>query len=437
MQKHRNHKVVIVGGGAGGLELASRLGRRFGSRHVTLIDKNLFHIWKPSLHEVAAGTLDIHKEGLSYAMLAKHCGFTFVPGEVRGVDRDAQTVELGPLTSEQGEEFVPRRGVQYDSLVIAVGSRSNFFGTPGASEHAFALDSMTEAERFRLKLLRALHLVNVAKQVGSGRQLNIVIVGGGATGVELAAELREACANIALYGLTGLEPQRDVRITLMEGAPRILAPLPEKLSKAAHGLLSARGIDIMTNVRVASVDANGLKDSSGNFYPADICVWAAGIEAPAFLKNFGLATNRLNQLIVDEFLCTDDRHVFALGDCAQAPWAARSKSVPARAQAAHQQASYLFKVMTGRILQRSTSSRRPFDYHDRGSLVSVGQAEGVGSLMGVLTGKSLFVKGQLARLMYMSLHLMHHQAVIGTLPTMLAALGRLLLKRTAPRVKLH
>jgi NADH:ubiquinone reductase (H+-translocating) len=436
MQTDKDHKVVIVGGGAGGLELASRLGRRFGSRHVTLIDKNLFHIWKPSLHEVAAGTLDIHKEGLSYAMLAKHCGFTFVPGEVRGIDRDAQMVELGPLTSEQGEEFVPARGVHYDSLVLAVGSNSNFFGTPGASEHAFALDSMTEAERFRLKLLRALHLVNVAKQVGTGRQLNIVIVGGGATGVELAAELREACANIAMYGLTGLEPQRDVRITVMEGSPRILAPLAEKLSKVAHALLTARGIDIMTNVRVASVDAHGLKDSSGRTYPADICVWAAGIEAPAFLKNLGLTTNRLNQLVVDAFLRTEDPRVFALGDCAQAPWTAQSKFVPARAQAAHQQASYLFKKLTARIKGRP-SAHRPFDYQDRGSLVSVGQAEGVGSLMGVLSGKSLFVEGQLARLIYMSLHLMHHQAVIGTLPTMLTALGRLLLKRTAPRVKLH
>jgi NADH dehydrogenase len=436
MHTDKDHKVIIVGGGAGGLELASRLGRRFGSRHVTLIDKNLFHIWKPSLHEVAAGTLDIHKEGLSYAMLAKHCGFTFVPGEVRGIDRDAQTVELGPLTSEQGEEFVPARGAHYDSLVLAVGSKSNFFETPGASEHAFALDSMTEAERFRLKLLRALHLVNVAKQVGTGRQLNIVIVGGGATGVELAAELREACANIALYGLTGLEPQRDVRITVMEGSPRILAPLAEKLSKAAHTLLTARGIDVMTSVRVASVDSHGLKDSFGRTYPADICVWAAGIEAPAFLKNLGLTTNRLNQLVVDAFLRTEDPNVFALGDCAQAPWTAQSKFVPARAQAAHQQASYLSKELAARIKGRP-NAHRPFDYRDRGSLVSVGHAEGVGSLMGVLSGKSLFVEGQFARLIYMSLHLMHHQVVIGTLPTMLAAVGRLLLRRTAPRVKLH
>ena len=436
MHGHRDHRVVIVGGGAGGLELASRLGRRFGPRRVTLVDKHLFHIWKPSLHEVAAGTLDVNKEGLSYAMLAKHCGFTFVPGEVLGLDRAGKFAHLGPLMSDQGEEVVPPRDVSYDSLVFAVGSKSNFYGTPGVAEHAFALDSMTEAERFRLRLLRALNAMHAARRAGNGRPLNIVIVGGGATGVELAAELREACASITLYGLTGIEPREDIRITVIEGAPRILAPLPEKLSQAAHALLSARGIDVMTGVRVANVEANGLKDTRGTFYPADICVWAAGIEAPAFLGELGLVTNGLNQLVVDEFLRTVDPDVHALGDCAQAPWTARSKSVPARAQAAHQQAAYLFRSLTSRMKGAQRSSG-PFVYRDHGSLVSVGQAEGVGSLMGVLVGKSLYVQGQLARMMYASLHLLHHQAVIGTLPTALAALGRFLMKRTSPRVKLH
>src|SRR6202022_3644733 len=144
MHEHTDHKVVIVGGGAGGLELASRLGRRYGPGHVTLVDKNSFHIWKPSLHEVAAGTLDIHKEGLSYAMLARDCGFTFAPGELRGLDRVGQTLELGPLTSEQGEVLGPSRTLRYDSLVLAVGSKSNFFGTPGAAEYSIALDSTME-----------------------------------------------------------------------------------------------------------------------------------------------------------------------------------------------------------------------------------------------------------------------------------------------------
>lgn len=436
MQAHTDHKVVIVGGGAGGLELASRLGRRYGAAHVALVDRSPLHIWKPTLHEVAAGTLDIHKEGLPYAMLARNCGFTFVPGEMHHIDRDARMVNLGQVTSEHGEDMAPARAIPYDSLVLAVGSKSNFFGTPGAAEHAIALDSVTQAERFRRKLLCALQRVNVAKQTNSSQRVNIVIVGGGATGVELAAELREACANIVSYGLTNLDPQRDVCLSVIEGAPRILAALPERLSNAAHAQLSARGVDIRTLTRISSVGPSGLEDTSGIFYPADICVWAAGIEAPAFLGTLGLSTNHLNQVVVDEFLCTDDPNIFAIGDCAQAPWTAQSKSVPARAQAAHQQASYLCSELVSRI-QGRLSRQRPFEYRDRGSLVSVGRGDGVGSLMGVLTGRGLYVQGRLARTMYMSLHLMHHQAVIGTVPTVLGAFGRLLLKRTAPSVKLH
>ena len=317
-----------------------------------------------------------------------------------------------------------------------MGSKSNFFGTPGAAEYSVTLDSAMEAERFRLKLLRALHMVNAAKRDGENKRLNLVIVGGGATGVELAAELREACANIAVYGLTALEPVSDVHIVLLEGAPRILPPLPERLARVAHARLAALGIDVRTNVRVARVGSVGVSDTEDNFFPADICVWAAGIEAPGLLKTFGLATNRVNQLVVDAFLCTDDPNVFALGDCAQAPWVAEAKAVPARAQAAHQQASYLGKELARRIRALPKKSR-PFEYRDRGSLVSLGRAQGVGALMGMLSGKGLFVEGPLARMMYMSLHLMHHHAVVGTLPTILGTLGRLLLRRTAPRVKLH
>ena len=429
MHERTNHKVVIVGGGAGGLELACWLGHRYGPGHITLVDKSPFHIWKPTLHEVAAGTLDIRREGLSYAMLARDCGFTFVPGELQGLERVGQVLELGPLISERGEVFGSSRTLRYDSLVLAVGSKSNFFGTPGAAEYSITLDSATEAERFRLRLLHALHAVNAAKREGENKQLNVVIVGGGATGVELAAELHEACAHIAVYGLTALNPVSDIHIVLMEGALRILPLLPEKLASAADARLAVFGIEVRTNVRVARIASDGVSDSEDNFFPADICVWAAGIEAPRLLKTFGLATNRVNQIVVDAFLCSEDPNVFALGDCAQAPWVAESKAVPARAQAAHQQANYLGKALARRIRELPRESR-PFEYRDRGSLVSLGRAQGVGALMGMLSGKGLFVEGQLARMMYASLHLMHHQAVVGTL-------GRLLLRRTAPRVKLH
>lgn len=428
------HRIIIVGGGAGGLELAAKLGRKFGPRHIFLVDAGVFHIWKPSLHEVASGTLDIHREGLSYAMLAKDHGFTFVPGQMDGIDRQARTIHVKPMFSE-GEEIFAARDLPYDTLVIAVGSRSNFFNTTGAEEHATALDSTEQAEKFRLKFLRELISADQRKKTNPELSLNIAIVGGGATGVELAAELLEAGKDLGYYGINELNPERDIHITLLEGSSRILAALPEKTSAAAAKLLTQRGVAVKTSVLVASVQEKSLTDSNGNSYPADLTVWAAGIKAPGFLTQLGLETNKINQLVADKTLRTSDTAIYAMGDCAQVEWE-DGRFLPARAQVAHQQADYLLTELAARINGTATGGK-PFVFKDYGSLVSVGHNKGVGSLMGVLTGKSFFVEGLLARLMYMSLHLMHHMAILGVARTGAMALGRLLLKRSTPRVKLH
>ncbi len=436
MTQNKAHKVVIVGGGAGGLELAAKLGRKFGPGHVLLVDKSGGHIWKPSLHEVAAGTLDIHREGLSYFMLAKDCGFTFIYGELEALDRETRRLKLKPVFSDTQDEVFPAREIGYDTLVMAVGSKSNFFGTPGAAQFAIALDSTEEAERFRLRLLHELVTANRRKSAQPGYTLNIGIVGGGATGVELAAELLEACADASFYGLNDLDPSTDIRITLLEGSDRILSALPEKMSAAAQKLLEDRGVTVHTSVRVASVERDALIDGDGRRYPADLCVWAAGIEAPAWLSRLGLETNRINQLVVDSSLRTGDSSIYALGDCAQAPWLGEDHPLPARAQVAHQQAGFLMDTLRARINGEDPGTRE-FRFRDYGSLVSVGHSRGVGSLMGVLSGKSWFVEGLLARLMYMSLHLLHHLAVLGPVRTGTLAIGRLFMKRGAPRVKLH
>lgn len=430
--------VVIVGGGAGGLELAAKLGRRFGPAKVYLIDKMDEHIWKPSLHEVAAGTLDIHREGLSYFMLARDNGFTFVPGRMHALDRANKTLALEAVRNAEGEELLPARTVEYGVLVLAIGSKSNFFNTPGAEEFAIALDSTEQAERFRMRLLYELtRSSRVKNEAGAVGPLEIAIVGGGATGVELAAELMEANASLQAYGTNTLDQARSLHITLVEGSERILAALPPKVSQRATQLLQTRGVTVHAGIRVSEVAKGYLKDTTGTQYPADLCVWAAGIKAPALLSELGLEVNRINQLVVNNQLQTADPYVYAIGDCAQAPWGDEPGSyLPARAQVAHQQANYLVKVL-GQYLKGQHTSTAPFEYKDYGSLVSVGHSKGVGSLMGVLQGRSWFVEGLVARTMYMSLHLMHHMAILGILRTASMALGRLLLKRSAPRVKLH
>jgi NADH dehydrogenase len=435
-------EIVIVGGGAGGLELACKLGRKLGPAKVLLVDTRLYHIWKPSLHEVAAGTLDIHQEGLSYQMLAHDNGFTFVYGPMTALDHDARRITVGAVRALDGEDILPERRIDYGSLVIAVGSTSNYFGVPGAREHTISLNATEDAERFRLRLLRLMAVAEQAREEAELRRsdadaaLDIVIIGGGATGVELAAELREASGVYATYGFSRLQVKRDVRITLLEGAPRILAPLPERVSSAALKLLDERGIRVVNNCRVTKIEADRVVDNDGHVYPASLCVWAAGIRAPEFLGTLGLPVNKGGQIEVDGQLRVQGvPGVYALGDCA-ACIDASGKPVPPRAQAAHQQADYLRKRFV-RVAAGKPVDEKPYLYRDYGSLVSLGKTTSVGSLMGSLSGASWFVEGMIGRVMYTSLHLMHHQAVLGAMRTGVLAIARFLIRRTTPLVKLH
>ncbi len=429
--------IVIVGGGAGGLELACKLGRRLGPERVTLVDAGMFHIWKPSLHEVAAGTLDIHQEGLSYQMLAHDNGFSFTYGALCGHDPQARTITVDGVRDEAGEALFPQRTLVYTTLVIAIGSTSNHFGVPGAAEHSISLNGPQDAERFRLRMLKLLALADLRKATDPSAGMDIVIIGGGATGVELAAELREASAVHSHYGFRRIDANRDVRLTLLEGAPRILLPLPDSVGEAATRLLESRHVRVLTQCRVARIEARAVHDADGNVYPADLCVWAAGIKAPPLLATLGLSTTRHGQLDVDEQLrVKGSTAVYAFGDCA-ACVQADGKLVPPRAQSAHQQATYLFDAAM-RSLRGKPAFQGPYVYKDHGSLVSLGTRSSVGSLMGNLfVASSWFVEGLFARTMYASLHLMHHRAVLGTLRTGVLALARFLVKRATPLVKLH
>lgn len=431
-----NHPIVIVGGGAGGLELACKLGRRLGPERVTLVDRQLFHIWKPSLHEVAAGTLDIHQEGLSYEMLAHDNRFRFCLGAFKGLNPEQRVISVDAVHDEQGEQLIPERSLVYGQLVLSLGSTANHFNVPGAAEHSMSLNQPADAERFRQRMLKLLSAAELRKSAGAEAAVRVVIIGGGATGVELAAELREASQVHARYGFRRLDPLRDVQLTLLEGAERILAPLPERVSISATALLRDRGVQVVARCRVAQVSANAVTDADGHAYPADLVVWAAGIKAPALLAEQGLPVNRSGQVEVDSRLQVKGQpHIHALGDNAACELP-DGRLVPPRAQAAHQQASYLAKRLP-LLLDGRPPGDEPYRYRDHGSLVSLGSQSSVGNLMGNLFGSTWFVQGLLARVMYTSLHLMHHQAVLGTARTATLAVARFLVKRATPLVKLH
>jgi NADH dehydrogenase len=435
------HRIVIVGGGAGGLPLATELGDRYGRKgavHVTLIDRNATHLWKPLLHEVAAGRMDADSHDLDYPALAHWHGFRFAQGELAGLDRARREITLEAVQSIDGEEILPRRTMGYDTLIICVGSVSNDFGIPGVARHAISLDMRDDAERFHRRLLAACVRADSRAAAGAAAEVEIVIIGAGATGVELAAEIRQTTRAHAGYGLEHLDPARNIRITLLEAAPRILPPLSERLASAALDLLRRLDVAVHTSQRVTSVDAGGVHTAAGTFFKADLVVWAAGIMAPAVLRTLdGLEVNRANQLVVGPTLqTTRDQNIFSFGDCAAAPWLGRPAQaiLPPRAQVAHQQATLLAKSMRSRLAGRPLPE---FHFRDFGSLVSLGELSAVGTLMGRLIGGSMLIQGLIARLMYASLYKMHQVSIHGVLRVAFDTLGRLVRERLEPRVKLH
>ena len=317
-----SHRIVIVGGGAGGLELATRLGRKLGksgAARIILVDANLTHIWKPLLHEVAAGSLNSSEDELNYVAQAKWNHFEFQLGRMSGLDRASKSITLAPTLDDDGQVLMPERRITYDSLVIAVGSTTNDFGTPGAAEHCIFLDTRAQAERFHRRMLSH-YLRAHASEIEYVSKIDIAIVGAGATGVELAAELHHAAKQLSAYGLNRIRPE-DMRITLIEAGPRVLPALPERIARPVHQTLEKLGVTVLTGAAVSEVTADGLKTADGNFIPASLKVWAAGIRAPGFLKDLdGLESNRINQLQVRPTLQTTlDDDVFAFCDCAACP----------------------------------------------------------------------------------------------------------------------
>lgn len=432
-----SHRIVIVGGGAGGLELATRLDRKLGksgAARIILVDANLTHIWKPLLHEVAAGSLNSSEDELNYVAQAKWNHFEFQLGRMSGLDRASKSITLAPTLDDDGQVLMPERRITYDSLVIAVGSTPNDFGTPGAAEHCIFLDTRAQAERFHRRMLSH-YLRAHASESEDVSKIDIAIVGAGATGVELAAELHHAAKQLVAYGLDRIRPE-DMRITLIEAGPRVLPALPERIARPVHQTLEKLGVTVLTGAAVSEVTADGLKTADGNFIPASLKVWAAGIRAPGFLKDLdGLESNRINQLQVRPTLQTTlDDDVFAFGDCAACPQpGTEGRNVPPRAQAAHQQASLLAKSLRLKI---SAQPLPEYRYRDYGSLISLSSFSAVGNLMGNLTG-SVMLEGWLARVFYVSLYRMHQMALYGVPRTLLLMLSDRIGRSTEPRLKLH
>ena len=429
-------KIVIVGGGAGGLELATKLGKKLGRRRkaqIVLIDKKHIHLWKPLLHEVASGTLDSEVDAVSYRAHAHNHSFLFKIGSLCDIDRDQKCIVLESETDKDGEEILPQRIESYDLLVLAIGSESNDFCTPGVRQHCTFLDSLEQAENFQYKLLNYFIRLNQRLLNHPEESLSIAIVGGGATGVELSAELVNARQWFTTYGLDHVKPEH-LKITLIEAGPRLLPALKERISTAVQAELNKLGLIIRTNTQISRAAKNSLFTKQGEQIKADIMVWAAGVKAADFLKDIGgLQTNQANQICTrSSLLSVDDDSIFVIGDCAATR--VNDQWVPPRAQSAHQMASLVYKNILNLMNEKTLVE---FKYSDHGSLVSLSHFSAVGNLMGNFSRGSWTIEGKIARIAYLSLYRMHQLALHGWIRMILIALSERINKVIRPRLKLH
>ena len=444
--------VVIVGGGAGGLELATFLGDKLGKReraNVTLIDRNSTHLWKPLLHELATGALDDGVEGLSYRAHAHHHHFNFEQGTMVGLNRQHKYVELAPVYGQDGDMIVISRRIPYDYLIIAIGSKSNDFNTKGVAENCIFLDSSEQAMRFQNKMLElflkfsencALDEIGEEEskqQLAEENFVNIAIVGAGATGVELSAELYNAAEHLSSYGYGKIDTSH-LKVTLIEAGQRILPALPERISRDAQKELEELGVNVKTNTMIIEAGEKYLQTKEGEKIPADIMVWSAGIRTSSVTQQFdGLEINRLNQLVVKKTMQTTvDDSIFAMGDCCYF-MQDNGTAVPPKAQAAHQMAKFLAKNIVALFDEKPL---KEFKYNDKGSLVSLSEFTAYGDLSGLFKmerASTMTIEGKLAQWMYVSLYRMHQSALHGCFKTGLIILVGRLNRFLRPSLKLH
>jgi NADH:ubiquinone reductase (H+-translocating) len=428
------HRVVVVGGGAAGLRLTSLLGASLGRRgeaSITLVDKLRIHVWKPLLHEIASGSMDSETDSLELIAHARRRHYRYRIGELVGLDRAKRQIHVAPSLDEDGQTIIPPRVLGYDTLVIAVGSVADDFGTPGVREHAIALDTVDEAARFNRRMINACLRANAQYEPLRPGQLHVAIIGAGATGVELAAELHKSMRDLASYNLDRIDFDKYIKIVLIEAAPRILPALPDSIAAATAEVLRNLSVAVRTGTRVMAVRAGEVVLDGGEAVPAELIVWAAGIKAPDFLRNLdGLESDRINRLVVRPTLqTTRDNDIFAIGDCANCILPGMTEPLPPRAQTAQQQADFMVKVVKARLRGAPLPD---FRYRDLGSLVALADYETLGVVL-----RNVKLQGLIARVAYRSLHQRHLRALRGNFKVALDSLVKAVTRRTEPRIKLH
>ena len=426
-------KIVVVGGGAGGMELITKLGKTLGKKgkaEITLVDIANHHIWKPLLHELATGSLDEGTNAVDYQVHGANKGYLYQRGALTGIDRENRQIVLAPLYSADGRLILDERRLDYDYLVIGIGAISNDFGIPGVKEHAFTLDLTEQAMILRERIQ------DQFMQHASGQRqgkMKVAIVGAGATGVEMAAELHHMTQTLRKYGYKLEQDLLD--LTIVEASDSVMPALPKSdLRQSVHDKLLELGVKVSTSTMVTEVTKQGLTTKDGQLIEADLIVWAAGVKAPEVLATLGLEVNRANQLMAaDTGRTLSDERIFTFGDCASIPQEDGS-FLPPRGQTARQVALMIGTNLT-RLLKDPNAKLDRYVYKDLGSFVNLAHFNTVGNMFSFFHG-GLQLVGCPARFVYASLYRRHiislHGPLKGSMILMIHGLNRLL----RPQLKL-
>jgi NADH:ubiquinone reductase (H+-translocating) len=370
-------RILVVGGGFAGLSAMEAMAR--WDANVTLLDLNPYSTFQPLLYQVATAGLTSSDVAYPLAAVTHRHKARFRRGELAGIDAAARRALLADGTQ-----------VDYDYLILATGVSAAYFGVTGAAEHSLSLYTRHDAVVLRDRLTAELEQRN---QPGADTDLNITVVGGGATGVELAGTLAEL-RNIALpAAFPEIDPSR-MHVRLVEQGPALIAPFQATLREYAHRQLLARGVEVRLDTTIREVSADCVMLADGTKLPSDVIVWAAGVAAPDSVARLGLPRGHGGRIIVQPDLRVDGQdRIFAVGDIALID----GQSLPQLAQPAIQEgrhaANQIRRLLTGRPTEA-------FSYHDKGIMATIGHRSAV-----VQIPHHLRIRGTLAWLAWLGLHL--------------------------------
>ena len=390
----QKHRVVILGGGFGGLSAAQKLKR--APADLTLIDRRNFHLFQPLLYQVATGSLSPGDIAAPLrGVLSRQKNARVLLGEAADVDPVAKQVIL-----RDGGAYT------YDSLIVATGSQTSYYGNDAWRKWAPSLKSVEEATAIRHKILYAFELAERAATDEEERAwLTFVIVGAGATGLELSGALAEIANETLRHDFRRIHPQ-DARILLLEGAPRVLGAYPEDLSAKAEKLLRRLGVEVIKGVMVTNIDAQGVTFKRGEkteSLPARTVLWAGGVTSTPFAERLAqrtkAETDRSGRIRVHPDLTIPNYpDIFIIGDLAHAV-DEKGKPLPGVAQVAMQGGVYAAKTIRARL--EGKQALRPFHYFNKGDLAVIGRAAAVADIFGV------HISGWPAWLIWLFVHLMY------------------------------